>query len=873
MISSTQHNTSRRPLLLVAALCLTQAVAPGSAWADDSLSVEVSVEPDVVELGKVFRYTINAAVEGREEIRVVQGPDVRPFSVVGRSQMPQFLIRNGVASRRTTLVYQLRARREGTITIKGPVLSVGEEMVQGKDLVIKVVPQGKAPKTKLLKSQKESAYLEATVTPARAPYVGEQMILEYALFVNTRKLTVQPQPPTEPSLNDFWIEELNEQIAGQRQLLRMGSRFMERTQLRRFALFPLRAGRTTIDSMKMDLATGGFFQNQRTITVQSKPITLDVKPLPQGAPDGFEEGNVGQWDLLVTTDAVQAKVGQPITLRVRVSGAGQANSLVLPQLPSNEAYRVIHSEERVTREPEGLTIKGSKTATYSLMPLKDGPLTLPALSFVFFDPSQEQYQTAQSAPVFIDVAQGQAPVEPHTKKVSATRQRSTNDDVLSSLRSKLREPKRAVDLTPQDAEHFSQTWWYRLLLAIPLLLLALWACAPRAHRLMTRSTPRRVRKTSLREALGLLKDAKDASTLDAYDATAAAIKLYLGAALEVPQGMLTAKELPSTLDRLGVEPERARALSDILKACTAARYASDAHAKPSPTKLIDDAADLLVQLDRAHTRGRVRTWQATLGLCLVGLSASAALGLVPAPAMAAEPTVESALKAQDAQQWPAAIAAWEHLLKTHGEASALLYNLGTASLHQGDMGRARWALETALLHKPADADIARNLEVAQRMVELKSMERARRADPRQDTTDVFWSWDIARRIPMGVLAVSLLVLAWLMAAGVLLYPKVRNESARDSLRVTLIIGGVMLVGLGGLWGWRQVVMSTVQPGVIMQEGTELKEGPSQLAAAKATPLVPGTRLGVEERREQWVKVRLSDEVTGWVPSASIQLIE
>ena len=867
-----QHAMIPRTVALMAltTTLASTAALPHARAQDDTLRVEVGVEPNVVELGKSFRYTINASVEGRQNIRLVEGPDVRPFSVLGRSQMPQFLIRNGVASRRTTIEYQLRARRLGTITIKGPVLSAGKKVVRGKDLTIKVVERGKAPKQKLLKSQKESAYLEAKVTPDRAPYVGEQMILDYALFVNTRKLSVQPQPPTEPSLDDFWIEELNEQVAGQHQLIRMGARFMERTQLRRYALFPLRAGRTIIDPMTMDLATGGFFQNQRTISVQSKPIVLNVKPLPPGAPDGFEEGNVGQWDLLVTTDTTQAKVGQAITLRVRVSGAGQANSLSLPELPPSDKYRVIHSEEKVSREPEGLLIKGSKTATYSLMPLKAGTLELEPLSFVFFDPLQEQYQTTQSAPVTIEVAQGQAPVDPQIKQVSEARKRSTGEDVLASLLSTLREPKRAVRSGAFGAP-LAQSWWYALLLGLPLGLLAALALLPRAHRALTRTTPRRTKKASLREALEMLQQAQQAPAADAYDAIARAIKLYLGTALEVPQGKLTAKELPGALESIGASAQQARELAQILQACTAARYASASQHQPAPTEHIAQAKRLILDLEKARAKGRVRPWATALVmLCAMAGSMSAS----PDPAFANEPAIAQALSDQDAQRWPQAIAAWEEVLKQTPGHPEVLYNLGTAALRAGELGRARLALESALLHAPNDADIAHNLKVAQRVVQLRAAQRTKRSSRRLDPSDAFWSWDIARRIPVDALAVVLLVLAWLMLAGALLTPRVRSEGARDSLRVALIIGGLTLVSMGAAWGWRAFVMSTVEPGVIMVDDTQLKEGPSELAASldELPELVSGTKLRIEERRQQWVKVRLSETLTGWVPSASIEAI-
>ncbi len=108
--------------------------------APSSVSVVASVDRDVVELGGIFEYKINVVTSDARDIRLVDAPDLRPFSVVGRSQRPQILIRNNVTERRLEVVYKLRTRRiDDKIVIKPPVIAIGDERVSPKPITIKVV--------------------------------------------------------------------------------------------------------------------------------------------------------------------------------------------------------------------------------------------------------------------------------------------------------------------------------------------------------------------------------------------------------------------------------------------------------------------------------------------------------------------------------------------------------------------------------------------------------------------------------------------------------------------------------------------------------------------------------------------------------------
>ena len=93
-------------------------------------------------------------------------------------------------------------------------------------------------------------------------------------------------------------------------------------------LFPTTPGQATIDPATVT-TSGGFFT--RGAQVQSDPISIEVKPLPAGAPADFN-GAVGQFEIKATPDRLSTRLGEPVTLQVELSGAGNWGTLGDPQL-------------------------------------------------------------------------------------------------------------------------------------------------------------------------------------------------------------------------------------------------------------------------------------------------------------------------------------------------------------------------------------------------------------------------------------------------------------------------------------------------------------------------------------------------------------
>lgn len=147
------------------------------------------------------------------------------------------------------------------------------------------------------------------------------------------------------------------------------------------------------------------------------PVTLTVKPIPlEGRPASFS-GAVGRGftvDLAANRSIV--RVGDPISLTVTVQGAGNLDSVALPDLGANAGFTA--DLFQLPAEPVAGTINGSSKQFKVPVRVKAvGVTQIPPLAFSWFDPEEEQFQTAWSKPIALQVME--APVVSAADVVSA----------------------------------------------------------------------------------------------------------------------------------------------------------------------------------------------------------------------------------------------------------------------------------------------------------------------------------------------------------------------------------------------------------------------------------------------------------------------
>lgn len=141
----------------------------------------------------------------------------------------------------------------------------------------------------------------------------------------------------------------------------------------------------------------GLFDNsiRREVILNSEPLSIKVKPLPDDKPEGFDAA-VGNFRMRFSASPTELSVGDPITLTLKISGRGALETLKMPSLESWEDFKQYQETARIDYSDE-VGLMGTKTFEKVIIPNHAEIYELPEIAFSFFDPLEEDYKTLRQA--------------------------------------------------------------------------------------------------------------------------------------------------------------------------------------------------------------------------------------------------------------------------------------------------------------------------------------------------------------------------------------------------------------------------------------------------------------------------------------------
>lgn len=155
---------------------------------------------------------------------------------------------------------------------------------------------------------------------------------------------------------------------------------------------------------------GGFFGTQprlEQIVITSNQPRLTVRPLPLPAPTSFN-GAVGQFKFSSKIVPAKARVGEPITWTLELSGVGNWPEIPgMPERSVSRSFEVVQPQAKRTMA-DGRLFEGTLTEDVVLMPTKPGSYVIGPVSFSYFDPKAGTYRTVQSEKVTVVVEETEA---------------------------------------------------------------------------------------------------------------------------------------------------------------------------------------------------------------------------------------------------------------------------------------------------------------------------------------------------------------------------------------------------------------------------------------------------------------------------------
>jgi hypothetical protein len=240
-------------------------------------------------------------------------------------------------------------------------------------------------------------------------FVGEQVTAEFWLLSPLELRGYENA--TSPRFDGFWKEELETARRLDFEVRTVNGVPTRAYLIQRLALFPTRTGELSVDPMELHGVAVALGQRNLLAPLadvvrvdrKSAPAAVHVKPLPPGAPPGFEPGNVGDLSLAAAASPQRVAVGEPITVRLAVSGDGNVRALSPPHLAAIPGTRAFEPTTRDAAGARGRRFSGTRAVETVLVPERSGELVIPAADWPFFNPRTSRYEVALSPEILVEV--------------------------------------------------------------------------------------------------------------------------------------------------------------------------------------------------------------------------------------------------------------------------------------------------------------------------------------------------------------------------------------------------------------------------------------------------------------------------------------
>ncbi len=556
------------PGLVLAALCLGGARL-------DAATFTASLDRDTIALGESA--TLSLTFEGSQPGGTPQIKDIPGLQINYVGPSSQFSFVNGQTSSTITYHFTVVAARPGDYTIPALTAQVDGQSLTSEPLKL-TVTQPNAPPAQAINSGLEVAFMRLTL-PEKEVYAGEMLAARLDIYLRDDVQNFGNFQFTGTPADGFTVGKMAQ---GSRQRVQIGNRVYTDVPLE-IALTANKSGAISLGPFTATVVVelpssnrGGdpFFQRffnpgeQRQVTLATDTLNVKSLPLPaEGAPPNFN-GTVGNYSMTVTAGPTNVAVGDPITVRVQISGHGALDALTLPDQPAWRDFKAYPPTQN-TKTTDQLGIEGVKTFEQIVTPQNTDVHELPAFSFSFFDPGAKTYRTLTQPPVELAVHSGgttPAPVIAATKTANS----QTPPQDLLPIKEQFGAPApagpplltRPVFLTAQS---------------LPVLAwLAAFVWRKRTDRLANNPRLRRQRRVAGLVQGGLNDLRRLAAENNPAEFFATLFRLLqeqLGERLDCPASSITEAVIDERLVLLGVPEPTLAGLRELFQLCNQARYA------------------------------------------------------------------------------------------------------------------------------------------------------------------------------------------------------------------------------------------------------------------------------------------------------------
>lgn len=520
--------------------------------------ISATVDRPVVTQGESI--TLTLSVEGaqlnRPNLPTLPGFEIAPSTGISTE------INNGRV--RQLFTYVLVPTQTGDLVIPGLQLNIEGQASMTQPIRVRVLKPGEA----LAPGELPAAFAKL-ILPKTNLYVGE--VVEIQVEAYAREL-VDIQFPQLPADSGFtigkWLQPSQQRVA----LSNQG-----------YALFTFRVPITIVKAGALNIGPvtqtifvpdrtrrSDFFfgQPRKEVRLFSEKIAAIALPLPSVSVPPTFAGAVGQFAVNANASPTNVAVGDPITMRIQVSGRGWLDAVTVPPQPQWRDFKMYSPNARVDGQDQN-NVSGIKSFEIAVVPQSVAIKALPPFEFSFFDPAAAVYRTVSTPaiPLNVTASGGSVGALPSLTATNSSAPKPMSDIVHIKVN-----PGPIVATAPL----ITQPWFVALQFIAPTVWLGLLVRRKRAESLANNPKQRRRREVQVivRDAIGKLHEHASANRSDEFFATLfRALQEQIGERLDVPANSVTEAVIEERLRPAGLSEAVCGALHELFQSANLARYA------------------------------------------------------------------------------------------------------------------------------------------------------------------------------------------------------------------------------------------------------------------------------------------------------------
>ena len=578
--------------------------------------------PSVVAVGEQFKleYTLNKEGDNLK-VPTLEGFDLLMGPSVGQSFYSSNI--NGKMTQNVTFSYTyiLEGTKKGTFQIPGATVIIDGKEYTSNALKIEVVEGSRNSNGNQAATNRpvqpdanatvndNNLFVKVEVS-RRSLYMGESLMATIKVY--TKVDLVNLGRTKFPDFNGFLAEEVptpqrielvREAVDGQ--IYNVGT-------IRKVLLYPQHTGEITIEPFELEcivrqrLANGGrsffdeFFGNYKDVRAmrRSKPVTIQVKELPQlGKPAGFG-GTVGNVTMATSLSADTVNANDAITYKVTFRGTGNLKLLKAPTINFPLDFEVYDPKESRDLNITENGMAGSVSFEYLIIPRYSGDYKIPAIRFSYFDSQSNTYKTIAGAEYNIHVRKGADKGQVETS--TGNQVKSFKKEDVRMLGQDIRYIKtHKNDLRPKGVLYFA-TMEYWLSFLIPFVLFVVGMILNRRRIKANADLVRVKSKTANKMAQKRLRAAsvamKAGNSELFYQETLNALWGYVSYKLNIAASELNRDNISDHLTRRGADATLIQSFIEVLDHCEYARYAPGANQGEEMDNVYKDSISIITKL-------------------------------------------------------------------------------------------------------------------------------------------------------------------------------------------------------------------------------------------------------------------------------------